>query len=298
MTEPSELNQKTATVRQLCMAFLRYQAGLVETGARDALNPRTLDNYRQSLENRMIPEFGEMKLKQFKSTHAAQYLFKGRETRSVAANRDFAALMAAFNHGMALGLVESNPCRGVRRNREHPRKRPVSIAEVNSLMQVAEEMGGGYLMVALIGLMVALTGRRRGEILELQAENLTAEGILAADHKTARHGERHYLIEWSPLLREMVERSKALRPEQSAEGWLFPSRFGRPYTDSGFKSNWNRLIRVYEKKHGERFRAHDLRSLYVSEMLERGESPNTHSNEATMRKVYDRRKVIKVTPLA
>jgi hypothetical protein len=46
------------------------------------------------------------------------------------------------------------------------------------------------------------------------------------------------------------------------------------------------------------FRAHDLRALYVSEMLEQGRAPNTHQNEETMRRVYDRRRLIKVTPLA
>jgi hypothetical protein len=47
------------------------------------------------------------------------------------------------------------------------------------------------------------------------------------------------------------------------------------------------------------FRAHDLRALYVSEMLEHVKrDPNTHKNPQTMRTVYDRRKTIKVTPLA
>jgi len=46
------------------------------------------------------------------------------------------------------------------------------------------------------------------------------------------------------------------------------------------------------------FRAHDLRALYVSEMLEQERDPKTHKNERTMRTVYDRRKRIKVTPLA
>jgi integrase len=46
------------------------------------------------------------------------------------------------------------------------------------------------------------------------------------------------------------------------------------------------------------FRAHDLRALYASEMLEQKRDPNMHKNPQTMRRVYDRRKTIKVTPLA
>jgi hypothetical protein len=33
-------------------------------------------------------------------------------------------------------------------------------------------------------------------------------------------------------------------------------------------------------------------------MLEQGRAPNTHQNEETMRRVYDRRRLIKVTPVA
>ena len=90
-------------------------------------------------------------------------------------------------------------------------------------------------------------------------------------------------------------RGKAVR---ASPEWVFPSARGMPFTDSGFKTGWTRLMRQYAAQHGEKFRAHDLRSLYVSERLDRGEASNTHANEATMRRVYDRRKVIKVTPLA
>ena len=53
----------------------------------------------------------------------------------------------------------------------------------------------------------------------------------------------------------------------------------------------------YEKSGGAWFRAHDLRAMYVSMMLARNQNPETHQNEETMRRVYDRRGEIKVTPL-
>lgn len=57
-------------------------------------------------------------------------------------------------------------------------------------------------------------------------------------------------------------------------------------------------MKLYEAKTGDRFHAHDLRAMYVSQMLDRGQDPNTHRSEATMRRVYDRRRVIEVDPLA
>lgn len=281
---------------EMCKQYLAEQRELVRLGDPSALAPRTVKDYVEMIEYRIIPAFGAMRPRDFRPTHAAQYLRRAREERrAVRANREIGALASAFNFGLSLGVVESNPCRGVRRNRERPRTRSVSIAEVNALLEIAEERGGASLMVALIAVTVALTGRRRPEILGLERSAVTPEGIHAEDGKTRRFGQRLYLIEWSPLLRRVVERARELRPSDT---YLFPSRKGVPYTDFGFKTEWQKLARAYEAKHGDRFRAHDLRALYVSEMLDRGLDPNTHRNEGTMRRVYDRRRVINVKPIA
>jgi integrase len=283
-------------ITAMCKQYIAEQRELLKLNDPAALAPRTLKDYIEALERHIMPEFGWMKPKAFQPMHAAQYLHRARKDgRAVRANREIAALASAFNHGMALGLVPNNPCRGVRRNKERPRDRSVSIAEVNALLALAEERGGAALMVALIAVTVALTGRRRGDILALQQSALTADGIEVEDGKVRRHGLRRYLVKWSPLLRRVVELAAATRP---AGDYVFPTRTGSPYTDSGFKTEWNKLIRLYEVKTGERFRAHDLRALYVSEMLGRGQDPNTHQNQTTMRRVYDRRRVIEVEPLA
>ena len=280
----------------MCKSYLAEQRELLAKQDKDALAPRTLKDYIEALERHIIPMYGHMKPHMFKPMHAAQYLHAAKKgCRSVRGNREIAALASAFNHGMVLGLVESNPCRGVRRNKERPRKEAVSIGEVNQLMALAEERGGASLMVALIAVTVALIGRRRGEILELRTEHLTDDGIVMRDAKVARFGERRYLVAWSPLLRDVLAKAGQVRP---AGDFVFPTRTGLPYTDSGFKCEWNKLQLLFLARTGHRFRAHDLRALYVSEMLDRGQNPNTHQNENTMRRVYDRRKVVRVTPLA
>lgn len=280
----------------MCKEYLAEQRELLAGNSPDALAPRTVRDYVEALEHHIIPAFGQMKPSAFKPMHAAQYLRDCRQRgRSVRGNREIAALASAFNYGMGMGLVESNPCRGVRRNKERPRDAQVSIAEVNALLELAEAKGGAALMVALIAVTVALTGRRRAEVLALPVSALTPDGILMEDRKTRRFGMRRYLVAWSPLLRRVVEQAQQVR---KAEQYLFPTRTGQPYTDAGFKTEWNKLTRLFLAQHGHRFRAHDLRALYVSEMLDRGADPNTHQNEATMRRVYDRRRLIRVTPLA
>lgn len=283
-------------IHQMCKAYLAEQREMIRSNDPAALSPRTLKDYAESLDYHIIPAFGQMKARDFKPTHAAQYLYAARKAgRAIRANREIGALASAFNHAMAMGQVDANPCRGVRRNRETPRSRSVSIAEVNTLLQIAEARGGAALMVSLIAVTVALTGRRRSEILALRRDAVDQEGIRADDEKTRRFGLRRYLISWSPLLRQVIERAQQLRP---SDEFVFPARSGKPYTDFGFKTEWQKIMGLYEAQTGERFRAHDLRALYVSQMLDRGEDPNTHRNQTTMRRVYDRRRVIKVTPLA
>ena len=286
-----------SNIAAMCRDYLQEQRELLASGE-PGLSPRTIADYADALERKIIPRFGQMLPRQFKPTHAAQYLYEARKLkRAIRANREIAALASAFNHGLALGLCDSNPCRGVRRNRERPRSRQVAIAELNQLLAMAAEEGPGQYMVALIACTIGLTGRRRAEILALRDDQLTAEGVVAHDAKTRSYeAQRVYLVEWSPLLRQVIEQAAKLRTKRN--GWVFPSRFGRPYSDSGFKAVWNRLMHQYEAKHGSRFRAHDLRSLYVSEMLDQGRDPHTHRNKETMHRVYDRRKVVRVTPLA
>jgi integrase len=299
-------SQSVVTISDMCFGYLDEQRRLLAAKSPDAIREATLIDYTQSL-TRVVAEFGRQNARDWRSSDGAQYLRRCREpdkngkTRAVRGNREMAALSAAFNYGMSIGAVDSNPCRGIRRNREQPRDRKVSIAELNQALALAEEIGGATLMVCLIATTVGLTGRRRAEILSLRHDQLTHDGFAVEDSKT-KHGQasRTYAVKWSPLLRQVVERSTELRaaPVRRGVRYVFPTRFGTPYTDCGFKCQWNKFMHTYEDRYGARFRAHDLRALYVSEMLDQGRAPNTHKNEQTMRTVYDRRKVIEVTPLA
>lgn len=281
---------------ELWKSYIAEQRELVKSQDPAALTPRTISDYTKMMERHVLPAFGSMKPNSFKPTHAAQYLRTQRlANRSIRGNREMSCLGSVFAFGMSIGAAESNPCKGVRRNKERARTRSVSIAEVNTLLQLAEGKGGGMLMVSLIAVTVALTGRRRGEVLGLPVEALTEEGIEVVDTKTRRYGERRYLVRWSPMLRSVIEKAKGLRP---GTGWVFPTRYGNPYADSSFRREWAVMMNLYHRETGDRFRAHDLRALYVSEMLGRGQNPNTHRSEATMHRVYDRRRVIEVDPLA
>ncbi len=303
-----ELPSTETTISAMCDGYLAEQRQLRTEGDDTALAEGTLIDYELCLKT-VCKVFGDMHPHAFKPTDAAKYLKMRRQQGcGVRANKEMSALSSAFNYGMTSGAVESNPCRGYKRNPERPRQRKVSIAEFNDFLAFAKGKGGSSYLVALIGCCVALTGRRRGEILRLPKTAMREEGIDVKDCKTkAGEAERYYLVEWSATLRQVITEAMSIKHRRAknrpplVSGYLFTNRDGQPYTDHGFKALWQKLMRAYAPegtKSVKWFRAHDLRALYVSEMLEQKRDPNTHKNPQTMRTVYDRRKTIKVSPLA
>jgi integrase len=303
-----ELPTSETTIRAMCDGYLAEQREMRAAGDDTALTKESIDDYEQCLKT-VCAVFGQMHPRALKATDAAKYLkLRRQQGHGVRANKEMSALSSAFNYGMTSGAVESNPCRGYRRNPERPRQRKVSIAELNAFLAFAKDKGGSSYLVALIGCVVALTGRRRGEILRLPKTALTEEGIkVKANKLQAGEEARHYVVEWSPTLRMVIAEAQAIKHRRAKDrpplvsGFLFHNRDGDPYSNHGFKALWQKLMRAYAPEgttSAAWFRAHDLRALYVSEMLEQGRNPNTHKNERTMRTVYDRRKTIKVSPLA
>jgi integrase len=307
LRELLELPPDDNSIQSMCERYLAEQWALLRARDPVALAEGTLIDYEHCLRKHIIPVFGHMQPQDFKPTHGAQYLdrrrkgLNGRKPAPVRGNREMAALGSAFNYGLRAGLVDENPCRSIRRNKERPRQRRVTIAELNAFLAHAQEKGGSAYLVALIGCCVALSGRRRAEVLGLVKSALSEDGIRVKDAKTkAGEAHRYYKIAWSPILRQLVEEAAAI-PRRVSSIYLFATLDGQTYTDQGFKCLWNRLMHSFAPEGAASpkwFRAHDLRALYVSEMLEQGRAPNTHANEETMRRVYDRRREINVTPLA
>ena len=289
------------TVEHMCLEYIKEQRRYIAEGDLEARAKSTIDDYEVSLTRFIIPVFGHMHPDSVTKNHIAKYLKDGRATRRVRANRDRAAFSSAYKFGLSEGLAKANPCIGVPRNMERARTRKVSIAEFNDFLAHARAKGGSAYLVALIGCTVALTGRRRAEILHLTRTALQPEGFKVKDSKTKfNEPERHYLIAWSDTLRQVVNEVAAIKRRVSSI-YLFATLDGATYTDSGFKCLWNRLMHSYAPlgtKDAKWFTAHDLRALYVSEMKHQERDPNTHKDEKTMNRVYDRRDLIKVTPLA
>lgn len=99
----------------------------------DEIRPVTKKGYTQMCtpEAPLVWTFGAMKIGALTTADVAKYLEKRKKAgRAHGGNRERAVLSAAYEFGMRNGFAVSNPCRGVRRNKEKPRKRYVTTAEL------------------------------------------------------------------------------------------------------------------------------------------------------------------------
>lgn len=234
------------------------------------------------------------------------------------ANRHTSCLSALFREAIGWHCgVQKNPCHELKRLPEAPRTRYVFDHEYLAVRGVASAMMAAAMDLATI------TGQREDDLLKLPYEDpdvYTKEGIVFRPGKTKRRHPRHgriietskiVIVEWSSELREVVDRLRSLGPQPS--GNVVPIRprltlicneDGQPYTGSGFRSNWHRLIQTClngrKLKNGrvtlepvlkEAFTFNDLRAKNATDEEDFEEAHNrlAHSDRKTTQAVYVRK---------
>jgi integrase len=129
---------------------------------------------------------------------------------------------------MRHGWVDSNPCHGVPRNKEKPRRRYVTDAEFSAAFDRSPEafqdlIAGAY-----------LSGARQTDVVGWTRENITPDGIAYQQSKT---GKPH-TVSWSPALKFFVERALNRCPDAQR---IFLNQHGEPWTVWAINSQKRRL---------------------------------------------------------
>lgn len=140
-----------------------------------------------------------------------------------------------------------------------------------------------------------MTSLRLGDILRLNIrDNIRKERLYVETGKT----RKKLLFTWSHELRNLVERCKALRGKVSSL-YLICTRDGQKYTEDGFKSMWQRVMRkaLAESVIKDRFSFNDLRAKAASD-AEPANAPDLlgHDDPRTTNRIY-RRAPRRVTPI-
>jgi integrase len=253
------VSDRPATYGQLMMLYIAR--------ALPELKPATRPEYLRIINARLQHHFGGVRLNALEPTHIAQYLeMRKNEGAAIGGNRERAVLGSIISWGMRFGWCVSNPCHGVKRNREAPGRRYVTDQELKGVIDRASPALQDLLAVAF------LTGLRQGDLRTLTRENITASGIKLRQSKDGKLRE----IEWSEPLKYFISRALA----RSARDEVFVGEKGKPYSMDGLQSAMRRL------NAGFRFR--ELRPKAASDA-----SHNVLGHSAQMLATYIRRTVIK-----
>ena len=172
--------------------------------------------------------FGAMLLGDVKPHHIAAYL--DQRIYKVAANREITFLSSMYQYAMRWGWCDSNPCAGIRRNHEHKRDRYITDAELQTLIDAANDQ------LACIIELGYLTALRKSDLLRIRLNDLREDGLHVQPRKTGPD----MVFSYSPRLSAVLARAKRLRRRASSMT-LFATRNGTPHTVSGFNSMWRRL---------------------------------------------------------
>lgn len=188
---------------------------------------------------RLLHHFGHFQLKEMEPTHIAQFLKWCRENnRATTGNREKAVLSSVFEFAMAEGWCASNPCRGVRRNKERPSKLYVEHDTLVSTLDRAPPELQQLMAVAY------LTGIRQTDLRLAKQDQVTKAGLVIDESKT---GKRN-LHEITPTIWGFLD-AAIVRAKAANSPFIFVSARGKPWSEWGLQSALRRF------KAGFQFRA-------------------------------------------
>ena len=222
--------------------------------------PSTREEYSRSVRLFVDPVIGELRVPEVQRKDIAA-LHHGLRDKPYQANRTLGVLSKMFNLAEVWGWRPdgSNPCRHVKRYKEHKRERFLSPEETERLGQVLRDVEEEMPSAVAAFRLLLLTGSRMSEIRDLRWEYVKDDCIELPDAKT---GGR--VVPLGPEARAVL----SAIPRDEDNPWVIAGRLpGSHLTD--LQRPWRRI----RKQAGlEGVRIHDLRHSFASRALALGES--------------------------
>ncbi|MBG9786618.1 site-specific integrase [Brevibacillus laterosporus] len=270
-----------------------------EKYAKRELAPKTLENYLIQINNRILPEFGHMRLDQIKPLHIITFINKlqgegirndNREGKLSSSMIEYIhkVLKNIFNRAVEWKVIKKHPMESLKKPKVEQEEMSVYEEEEIRLLFIALEKES--LMWRTMVTLALTCGLRRGELLALEWDNVNFEesyiyikqslsyskesGYLIKEPKT-KNSKRKVSIPLSiiPDLKELKKQAMKdrLKAEELWEGgerfFVFTSWHGKPLYPSSVKTWWSR----FTKRHALRYiRFHDLRHTSATLLINQG----------------------------
>lgn len=214
------------------------------------------------LKARLLPAFGKMPLDRIAPEDVSAWFDAASKDKPGAANRAFEILRAMMFRAEEWGMRErgANPCIGIAKN---PGKKVARFLDTEELVRLGRALDDYETRwpnaVAAIRLL-ALTGCRRSEVLNLRWRNIGDEALNLEDSKTGPRA-----VPLGKGARAVIDAMPGLRDPNE---FLFP-RFATTKDPHRFIACWHA---VREHAHLGKLRLHDLRHTAASQAVMSGES--------------------------
>ena len=246
--------RETPTLRAFAEEYLRRCEPHWKPSGR-----RTMRIY---LKARILPAFGRMPLDRIGREDVAAWFDAASRDKPGAANRALEILRAMMNRAEEWGLRErgTNPCLGIAKNPRNNLARFLDADELSRLGRALDASEARWPEAVAAIRLLALTGCRRSEVLDLRWRDIGADAINLADSKTGPRA-----VPLGESARALIE---ALPGSRDPDAFLFP----RHAEGKGIwilTTCWRTACADAELG---RLRLHDLRHSFASRALALGES--------------------------
>ena len=214
------------------------------------------------LKARILPTFGKVPLDRIGPEDVAAWFDAASRDRPGAANRAFEILRAMMFRAEEWGLRErdGNPCLGIRKNPRNHVARFLDMEELGRLGRALDEREAEWPEAVAAIRLLALTGCRRSEVLDLRWRDIGNDAINLPDSKTGPRA-----VPLGEAARALIE---ALPGERRLDGFLFP-RYAEGRGQDALRLRWRT---VCADAGLGRLRLHDLRHTAASQAVMSGEN--------------------------
>ena len=226
------------------------------------IHPSGRKTIRIYLKVRILPAFGKMPLNRVGPEDVSAWFDAASRDKPGAANRAFEILRSMMNRAEDWGFRErgTNPCVGIRKNPRRDIARFLDRDEFARLGKVLNTHEARWPEAVAAIRLLALTGCRRSEVLNLRWRDIQKNMIVLPDSKT---GPRSV-----PLGKSARAIVNALPGPRRKDAFLFPKNAGR-------RSAYNIVACWYTVRADAglgRLRLHDLRHTAASHAVMSGEN--------------------------
>ena len=236
-------------------------AQLVERYRREhwaRLSPATIKQRRTMLTRYILPTLGRHRVDSIQFADIER-LHRSMAAQPVLANRTVDLLSALFNYSIKLQLRETNPVRGVTRNREHPREQYLTGEQLQRLSQALDEYPNAT--AANIIRLQLLTGCRGHEARQMRWDDIDLDAGIWRKPSTSTKQRRPHNVPLSGAVLALV------RAQPRTSEFVFPAPDGKPYSTT--RHAWD-VIRERAQLTG--YTQHSLRHSFASMLAGSGAS--------------------------